>query len=332
MPPVGRTCSRRGLQLRWAGDAGSIAHTLDTNGRKDGRGRRCTPLFSHDRADGRERPAKRPLAPRCGSPLYYRPRGDPMSVSRYVLPVLGASAVVLLTAYGLPDSTATLSAQSKVANPITGEGLPNPGAEGDQELGRAARGPDVGHVGRPRRRSEGRPHLGLRALRRRHRRRRSRRLREQPGRPGLQVRSPHRQGARQHRQGHDGDAARHPRRQGRQRLGRRLRRQQGRHQGPPGPQVQPEGREAHEHRHRRQAGQRRWPVQPAQRRRRRARRQHLRVGRPRCAGHDDRRGDRRRAQARRDVAHQQVHARTASSSSRGEGSACVTASSARRTR
>ena len=49
-----------------------------------------------------------------------------MSVPRYLLPALGASAIVLLTALGLPDSRATLSAQSKVANPITGEGLPNP--------------------------------------------------------------------------------------------------------------------------------------------------------------------------------------------------------------
>jgi sugar lactone lactonase YvrE len=39
-----------------------------------------------------------------------------------------ACAVFLLTAYGNPDSRATLSAQSaaKMGNPITGEGLPNP--------------------------------------------------------------------------------------------------------------------------------------------------------------------------------------------------------------
>ena len=49
-----------------------------------------------------------------------------MSVPRYLLPALGASAVVLLTVYGLPDSAAMLSAQSKVPNPISGEGLPNP--------------------------------------------------------------------------------------------------------------------------------------------------------------------------------------------------------------
>ena len=42
-----------------------------------------------------------------------------MSVPRYLLPALGASAVVLLTVYSLPDSTAMLSAQSKVPNPIT---------------------------------------------------------------------------------------------------------------------------------------------------------------------------------------------------------------------
>ena len=49
-----------------------------------------------------------------------------MSVPRYLLPALGASAVVLLTVYSLPDSTAMLSAQSKIPNPISGEGLPNP--------------------------------------------------------------------------------------------------------------------------------------------------------------------------------------------------------------
>ena len=55
------------------------------------------------------------------------------------------------------------------------------------------------------------------------------------------------------------------------------------------------------------AGQCGRSVQPAQRRRHRARRQHLRRRRPRRAGHDDRRRDRRGAEARRDVAHQQVH-------------------------
>jgi DNA-binding beta-propeller fold protein YncE len=49
-----------------------------------------------------------------------------MTTSRILLSTFGAGAVVLLTAYSNPDSRTTLSAQSKVANPITGEGLPNP--------------------------------------------------------------------------------------------------------------------------------------------------------------------------------------------------------------
>ena len=86
--------------------------------------------------------------------------------------------------------------------------------EGHQELGHAAGRAHLGHVGRHRHRPEGRPHLGLRALRRRRGRRGGRRpgrLRQQPGRSGLQVRPQHRRGARQHRQGRHGDAARHRR-------------------------------------------------------------------------------------------------------------------------
>jgi len=51
-----------------------------------------------------------------------------MPTPRIQLSTFGACAVFLLTAYSNLDSRATLSAQSaaKVANPITGEGLPNP--------------------------------------------------------------------------------------------------------------------------------------------------------------------------------------------------------------
>ena len=49
-----------------------------------------------------------------------------MTTPRTLLPVLGACAVCLLTAYATPDSPATISAQVKVGNPITGEGMPNP--------------------------------------------------------------------------------------------------------------------------------------------------------------------------------------------------------------
>ena len=239
-----------------------------------------------------------------------------MSMPRILFPALGACAAFLLTACGSPALARTRPCRRNRPEPRRRggqshhrRGAAEPGAERDPELGPAAGGPEVGHDGRHRHRSEGRPHLGLRALRRGHGRRRSRRLRQQPGRSGLQVRPQHRRGARQHRQGRHGDAARHPRRQGRQRVDCRLRRQQGRHQGPSGPQVQPEGREAAEPRHRRQAGQRRRPVQPAERRRRRARRQHLRGRRTRRAGHDHRRRDRRGPQARRHRPHQQVLAR-----------------------
>ena len=260
-----------------------------------------------------------------------------MPMPRILIPALGAAAVLLLTAFGNDGTVA--NAQSKPqarhyhgGEPHHGRRTAESSPERHQELGRAACGQEVGHIGRPRHRSEGRPRLGLRALRRGHGRRRSRRLRQHPGRSRLQVRPEVRQGAGEHRQGRHGDAARHPRGQGRQRVGGRLRGQQGGHQGPPGAQVQPEGREADEPRHGRQAGQRRRPVQPAERRRRRARRQHLRLGRPRRPGHDDRQGDRGGAQARRHRPGSASSRGTASSSSRGGRSACATASSARRTR
>ena len=51
-----------------------------------------------------------------------------MPTPRILISTFSAFVVVLLTAYANPRSPATLSAQSaaKVANPITGEGLPNP--------------------------------------------------------------------------------------------------------------------------------------------------------------------------------------------------------------
>ena len=247
-----------------------------------------------------------------------------------------SSPVFLLTAYSDPDSRATLSAQTaaKVGNPITGEGLPNPAPKVTRNWGELPAGrkwgtsagldidPKDGHIWGYERCGAG-TLAGPAA---------AGHVRDQPRRSRLQVRPPHRQGARELRQGPHGDAAWHPRRPAGQRVDCRLRGQQGRHQGTPGPQVQPEGREAAEPGHRRQAGQRRWPVQPAQRRRRRARWQHLRVRRPRCPGHDH---QPRRSPKDSSAAPPRASAssrRTASSSSRGGRSACATASSARRTR
>ena len=49
-----------------------------------------------------------------------------MTAPRVLLSTFAACAACLLTAYALPGARATLSAQANVANPITGEGLPNP--------------------------------------------------------------------------------------------------------------------------------------------------------------------------------------------------------------
>ena len=51
-----------------------------------------------------------------------------MPTSRLQLYTFGVCALLLLAAYSSTDSRSALSAQSgaKVANPITGEGLPNP--------------------------------------------------------------------------------------------------------------------------------------------------------------------------------------------------------------
>ena len=50
----------------------------------------------------------------------------------------------LLSALTVCAVTATLSAQAKVGNPITGEGLPNPAPNVDPQLGPAARRPKWG--------------------------------------------------------------------------------------------------------------------------------------------------------------------------------------------
>ena len=210
-----------------------------------------------------------------------------MSVPRYLLPALGASAVVLLTVYSLPDSTAMLSAQSKVPNPITGEGLPNPAPKVTKNWGELPAGrtwgtsagldvdPKDGHIWGYERCGAGTAGGGPVDCENnpvdpvfkfdRH----TGKVLANIGK-GTMV-TPH--GIHVDKDGNVWVADFAGNKEG--------------DQGPPGPQVQPEGREAHEHRRRRKTGQCRWPVQSTQRRRRRARRQHLRVGRPRCAGHDD---------------------------------------------
>src|SRR4026208_2533880 len=121
----------------------------------------------------------------------------------------GACAVFLLIAYSHPDSRAMLSAQSKVANPITGEGLPNPAPKvtrnwGELPAGRkggTSAGLDIGPQGgdgcgggrRGRWCRLGGRRGGWPLL-----------VRPRPCHPRLQVCPPHRQGAGELRQGRDG--------------------------------------------------------------------------------------------------------------------------------
>ena len=260
-----------------------------------------------------------------------------MALSQLQVSILGLGAAVLLATQNIDTRAqaqiaASNTQRTTTGDPITGEGLPNPAPVVTRNWGELPAGRKWGTTAGIDIDPDRRQRLGLRALRRGNCRRRSRRLRQHAARSHLQVRSQDRCGAREFRQGRHGDAARHRRGQAGQRVDCRFRGQQGRHQGASGPQVQPEGREAAEPRHRRQARQRRRPVQPAERRRRRPRRQHLRGRRTRRAGHDHRE---RRSPRASSAAPRRASASsrpTASSSSRGGRSACVTASSARRTR
>ena len=261
-----------------------------------------------------------------------------MLVLPILLRVLASGALLVLVAGDRLGSEATAQSApparaASAGNPITGEGLPNPAPKVTRNWGQLPAGrkwgtsagididPKDGNVWAYERCGAGTAGGGARSI-----------CDNNPVDPVFKFDRNTGAVLANFGKGVDGDAARHPRRQGGQRVDRRLRRQQGRHQGAPGPQVQPEGREAAEPRHRRQAGQRRRPVQPAQRRRRRARRQHLRVRRPRRAGHDHRRGHRRGPQARRHGAHQQVLAGRQVHQVVGRDRRASTASSARRTR
>ena len=97
-----------------------------------------------------------------------------MSLSRILVSALGVCAAFLLTTWDTDTSVHAQAAQAKRRRESHHRRrAAEPGAEGHPQLGRAARGPEVGHVGRHRHRSEGRPRLGLRALRRGHGRRRA---------------------------------------------------------------------------------------------------------------------------------------------------------------
>ena len=115
-------------------------------------------------------------------------RGGAMSTPRILLSAFIACAVFLSTAYSNSGTSATLSAAqgaAKVGESHHRRGAAEPGTEGDPQLGSASRGPEVGHVGRCRHRSDRRTRLGLRALRRGHGwrgRGRRRHMRHQPRR------------------------------------------------------------------------------------------------------------------------------------------------------
>jgi hypothetical protein len=101
-----------------------------------------------------------------------------MPTPRILISTFGACALFLLTAYSTLDSRATLSAQTatKVANPITGEGLPNPAPKVTKNWGELPAGRKWGtSAGLDIDPKDGNC-LGLRALRRRHGRRRPGRL------------------------------------------------------------------------------------------------------------------------------------------------------------
>ena len=173
---------------------------------------------------------------------------------------VACSALLLMGCASAGSTAAEQRAGRKVANPITGEGLPNPAPKVTRNWGQLPAGRQVGHYGWYRYRPEGRERLGLRAVRRWRSLGWRSRLRHNAGRSGIQVRPQDRRGARELRQGPHGDAARYSRRCARERVDRGLRRQQGRHEGASGTQVQPAGREAHELRRSREARHRRRTV------------------------------------------------------------------------
>ena len=211
-----------------------------------------------------------------------------MSTVKISLAAFAACAAWM--AYTGSGSIETISAQGKVANPITGEGLPNPAPKVTRNWGELPAGRKWGTSAGTRHRSEGRATSGATSA-------------AAPGTAGGgpvdcdnnpvdpifkfdrrtgKVLANFGKGVMVTPHGIHVDA------QGNVWIADFAGNKAG-HQGTPGPQVQPEGREASQPRHRRQAGQRRRPVQPAQRRGGRTRRQHLRLRRTRRPGDDHRR-------------------------------------------
>ena len=136
-----------------------------------------------------------------------------MPLSRILVSALAACAAFLLTTWD-PSGTTHAQTASKAtptvaANPITGEGLPNPAPKVTRNWGElpaggsGARRPASTSIrrtatsGATSAAARARPAAGPVDCD------------NNPGRSGLQVRPPHRQGARELRQGRHGDAARH---------------------------------------------------------------------------------------------------------------------------
>ena len=185
-----------------------------------------------------------------------------MPLSRILLSALGVCAAVLLATWDTgarahAQAAASSAKGAAVANNVTGEGLPNPAPTVTRNWGQLPAGrkwgtsagididPIDGHVWAYERCGAGDLRAGVPVT-----------CDTNPVDPIFKF--DRRTGAvlANFGKGIMADAAWHPRGQAGQRLDCRLRGQRGRHQGAPGPQVQPEGREAAEPRHRRQARQR----------------------------------------------------------------------------